>query len=138
MAGKASDAIAAARTDLAAVVAAELAKCAKCGQCTSVCPVYAQKNAEAYCARGKLILARSLSHQTLSPSPELREMLDNCLLCLACVKNCGSAVRLDKVVMAARQVLVLEQGQSLLREYLHKDRFTIYLPSSREVSHGKV
>jgi len=115
MATDAPGAITAARTALASVVAEELAKCAKCGQCASVCPVFARKNSEMYCARGKLVLARSLADRTLAPSRELREMLDNCLLCLACVKNCGSAVRLDKVVMAARQLLVLEQGQPLIK-----------------------
>ena len=115
MAGDPSATIAAAEAALASVVADELAKCAKCGQCMSVCPIYAQKNSEAYCARGKLILARSLADQTLAPSPELREMLDNCLLCLACVKNCGSAVRLDKVIRAARRLLVLKQGQPLIK-----------------------
>ena len=111
----AADPVAAARAELAVAVSAELAKCAKCGQCASVCPIYAQKNAESYCARGKLILARSLADQTLPASPEIREMLDNCLVCLACVKNCGSGVRLDKVVMAARRLLVLEQGQPFVK-----------------------
>ena len=111
----ASDTVSAARKELADIVAAELAKCAKCGQCASVCPIYAQKNAESYCARGKLILARSLADQTLPATPAIREMLDNCLVCLACVKNCGSAVRLDKVVMAARRLLVLEQGQPFVK-----------------------
>lgn len=111
----ASDAVTAARKELACVVAAELAKCAKCGQCASVCPIYAENNLESYCARGKLILARSLAEQALAATPELREIVDNCLVCLACVKNCGSAVRLDKVVMAARRLLVLEQGQPFVK-----------------------
>lgn len=120
------------RGELALLVEAELAKCAKCGACASVCPIYAQKNEEAYCARGKLLLARSLASGGLHPGPRIREMLENCLLCLACRSNCGSGVRLDQVVMAARRLLTAKQGQPLVKQLI----FRSLLPSPRRMRAG--
>ena len=113
--------------ELAEVVKRELSKCAKCGQCASVCPIYSEKNEEGYSARGKLVLARSLANGELEMTPKIREMLENCLVCMACVANCSSNVRMDQVVMAARRLLVRETGQPLLKKII----FRSLLPSAQ-------
>lgn len=107
--------IEAARRHLAEISKQELSKCARCGSCASVCPIYAEKNEESYCARGKLMLARDLAAGRLQASAAVRERLENCLVCMACNSNCGSNVRLDKVVLAARRLLVLAKGQNIIK-----------------------
>lgn len=93
-----------------ASVADELAKCAKCGECRSVCPVFAHGGRERHVARGKLGLAEAVRTGELGLSDAFDEVANNCLLCLACVSNCGSGVRVDRVIRAARADLASHRG----------------------------
>ena len=100
-----------ARRKLDALLRTELARCAKCGACAAVCPVYAETRNEAFCARGKLMLAKALLEDKIRAGAHTRDIFNNCLVCMACVKNCGSSVRFDHVITAAREVLVAQNGQ---------------------------
>jgi glycolate oxidase iron-sulfur subunit len=100
---------------LAGIVRRESARCAKCGACAAVCPVYAEKRHEAFCARGKLMLAKALVEDRLESTDSIQDIFNNCLVCLACVKNCGSGVRVDEVVTAAREVLLARQGRQVAK-----------------------
>ncbi|MBP3730537.1 MAG: (Fe-S)-binding protein [Mailhella sp.] len=92
------------------LVAEELKRCSKCGSCASICPIYAEKKTEAYCSRGKLKLAQaSLAHPG-KLSDKTAAIFNDCLFCLACRENCPGGVRMDKVLLAARELLV-EQGK---------------------------
>lgn len=83
-------------------LAPELERCAKCGECRRVCPVFAAEPQEKYVARGRLTLVEALAAGEITPSDGVRDALDNCLLCLACVRHCGSQVAVDLLVTAAR------------------------------------
>ncbi len=109
-----------ARAELKRVLEPELAKCAKCGSCTSVCPIYAEKLSEAYCARGKLQLAKDVAAGVRDVTDRAEEIFNNCLVCLACVKNCMSGVRLDRVVPAVRAVLVAEGLEAVGKRLLYR------------------
>jgi len=91
------------------ILTEELRKCSKCGSCASVCPVYAEKLSEAYCSRGKMLLARDVVRHGGETTARLAEIFNNCLVCLACRENCPGGVRMDKVVLAARALLA-EKG----------------------------
>lgn len=112
------------RAKLEKTLRRELAKCAKCGACAAVCPVYAEMKHEAFCARGKLMLAKALVEGRLEPASVTQDIFNDCLICMACVKNCGSGVRFDQVITAARELLVAQKGQQpvkrvALRHVLH-------------------
>jgi glycolate oxidase iron-sulfur subunit len=100
-----------ARRKLAALLRRELSKCAKCGACAAVCPVYAETRHEAFSARGKLMLAKALTEGRLAGTKNAQDIFNNCLVCMACVKNCGSGVRADHVITAARELMVAHRGQ---------------------------
>ena len=91
----------------------ELDKCIRCGDCRTVCPVFREELAERYTARGKLQILRALAVGELEPQDGAREVFDNCLLCTGCADRCGSGVRADRMILAARAVFARERGLSL-------------------------
>jgi glycolate oxidase iron-sulfur subunit len=112
-------------------VADELQKCARCGECRSVCPVFDALQWEKYAARGKVALTRAVLSGQLELSPAYAEVVENCLLCLACVENCGSGVRLDRIIMEARHELVRTRGLSPVKKLAHR-----LLQSGRQLLDG--
>jgi glycolate oxidase iron-sulfur subunit len=110
-AGSGSGPASAARLKLAAILRRELPRCAKCGACAAVCPVYAETQHESFSARGKLMLARTLVEGGLEGGKNAQDIFNNCLVCMACVKNCGSGVRVDHVITAARELMAAQAGQ---------------------------
>ncbi len=109
-----------AREHFLAVLTEELGKCSKCGSCTGVCPVYGVMRSESYCSRGKMMLARNLAEGRQSITEQVMEIFDNCLVCLACVKNCPGNVRMDSVVAAARAFIADAIGQPLGKKILYR------------------
>ncbi len=84
----------------------ELMPCVRCGQCRSVCPVFLVRGVESDAPRGKVALVRALLEGTIGPSDSLFEKIDQCLLCQTCVQDCPSGVRVDRIIIAARERLV--------------------------------
>jgi glycolate oxidase iron-sulfur subunit len=101
--------------DLLGRAAGIASACDRCGSCTTVCPLYAQKDLEASCARGKNNLALALAQGLLEPSPELLEKMNFCLLCRACVVNCPTKVATDEAMIQVRQHLVDQLGGPALK-----------------------
>lgn len=96
--------------ELLTVVREEIYKCIRCGECRTVCPVFREKPAERYTARGKMIIAEALATGQLEMNAQVREALDNCLLCTGCVSRCSSGARADRVIAAARWAFAKELG----------------------------
>lgn len=109
-----------ARAELKRILEPELLKCSKCGSCTSVCPIYAEKLSEAYCSRGKLQLAKDVAAGVRDVNERAAEIFNNCLICLACTKNCMSGVRMDLVAPAVRAVLVSEGLEPMGKRLLYR------------------
>jgi len=101
-------------------IASELEKCAQCGECRSVCPVFDSLKWEKFSARGKVALTRSILSGQLALTPAYEQVVQNCLLCLACVENCSSGVRMDRIILAARNQLIVENGLPLFKRMLHQ------------------
>jgi len=96
----------------------ELMPCVRCGQCRSVCPVFLAKGVESDAPRGKVALVRALLEGKLEPSEALIEKLDQCLLCQTCVQDCPSGVRVDRIIIAARERLAGLRGVPFRKKIL--------------------
>lgn len=88
----------------------ESRKCIRCGLCQAVCPIYAEIYAEPSVARGKVRLVRELVDGNLEVTPRLREIMDLCLDCKACVANCPASVHTNDLVLATRSYIAAKTG----------------------------
>jgi glycolate oxidase len=61
----------------------------RCGFCREECPVYRVKRLETYSSRGRMLVARGLLEGILEPSPEIQEVMDECLMCGYCQARCA-------------------------------------------------
>lgn len=91
----------------------ETLRCLRCGLCHSVCPVYSETHEELSVARGKLRLARALLEGEVEVTPRMKEIMSLCLSCGACVSNCPSVIKTDKVVLATRAYATEKDGLPL-------------------------
>lgn len=80
----------------------QINRCSKCGSCREVCPVFRQLGSEPWVARARVQLAGAVRAGQLNLSRRLKQIMDTCLLCRACVERCPNGVRVDKLVLWAR------------------------------------
>ncbi|HBW36667.1 (Fe-S)-binding protein [Desulfosporosinus sp. BICA1-9] len=113
----------------------ELYRCIRCGSCTAVCPIFSVEKREMSVARGRLRLVREHLAGNLDLTPKMRDYLDLCLGCRACVVSCPPQVPTDKIIRAARAHFAIKKGQPLVRHILLKNvlvkpkHFTLVLDS---------
>ncbi|WP_236006200.1 (Fe-S)-binding protein [Paradesulfitobacterium ferrireducens] len=98
----------------------EVIRCIRCGACQSVCPVFKELQAEASVARGRVMLIRAVINKDSDLTDGFREKMSLCLMCKACVANCPSGVKVDKVVEAARAEIVRKQGLPFLKRLIFR------------------
>ncbi len=101
----------------------QINRCSKCGSCREVCPVFSEMGGEPWVARARVQLANAAIEGQLGFSRRFKEIMESCLLCKACVTHCPNGVRVDKLVLWARQEAVRKQGlpfikKSILRNVL--------------------
>ncbi|MDQ0286934.1 glycolate oxidase iron-sulfur subunit [Desulfofundulus luciae] len=101
----------------------QINRCSKCGSCREVCPVFSEMGGEPWVARARVQLANAAIEGQIDFSRRFREIMESCLLCKACVTHCPNGVRVDKLVLWARQEAVRKQGlpfikKSILRNVL--------------------
>lgn len=82
-------------------------KCMKCGKCSASCPSFNEMDIKphqfvSYVNNGDI--------EALMAS----KSLGKCLSCFACVERCPRDVKPGKIVDAARQMLIRQQGQAML------------------------
>jgi glycolate oxidase iron-sulfur subunit len=82
-----------------------LERCAKCGTCRSVCPIFKESKDETLVTRGKLALYEAALKGNLNASAQLKEILDNCLMCMKCKDKCPSLVETTELIRSAREWL---------------------------------
>ncbi|MHB1406175.1 MAG: (Fe-S)-binding protein [Desulfitobacteriaceae bacterium] len=98
----------------------EIIRCIRCGACQNVCPVFKELQAEASVARGRVMLIRAVISKDLDLTEGFREKMSLCLMCKACVANCPSGVKVDKLVEAARKEIAEKRGLSLLKKLIFR------------------
>ena len=82
-------------------------KCMKCGKCSASCPSFNEMDIKphqfvSYVNNGDI--------EALMAS----KSLGKCLSCFACIERCPRDVKPGKIVDAARQMLIRQQGQAML------------------------
>lgn len=88
-----------------------MSKCSHCGYCQAVCPVYREELLESLAARNRVqLIYRSMVKKELAMSSRLQEIIDLCLLCTSCTRNCPGQVPVDEIVIAARSEMVHTGG----------------------------
>jgi Fe-S oxidoreductase len=78
----------------------------RCGFCREECPVYRIEGYETFSCRGKMLVARGLLEGLLTPSKEMAEVLERCLLCGYCQARC--ALKNMDVIIAMRHHMASE------------------------------
>lgn len=94
----------------------DLLRCNKCGNCAAACPTYATLRRETMSSRGRVSLIDAYLAGEVPASKELHELLYMCLSCHACVPTCPNGVRVDKLVLAARERMARRDGGSAVRK----------------------
>jgi glycolate oxidase iron-sulfur subunit len=98
-----------------------LSKCNRCGFCHDSCPTYRHSQNETQVARGRIQMIRSARNDVLHTyDPESAAMVDNCLLCRACVVNCPASVPTDEIIMRCRRESAAESGFSLFHHLVYR------------------
>ncbi|KAF0817795.1 putative glycolate dehydrogenase, 2-subunit type, iron-sulfur subunit GlcF [Bacillus sp. ZZV12-4809] len=77
--------------------------CVRCGACRNVCPTLNITGREADGPRGRVLMARSLLEGDIPVNQEIKDQLDRCLLCSACVDACPIDVQVPDIVMLAKE-----------------------------------
>ncbi|MEL7564182.1 MAG: (Fe-S)-binding protein [Dehalobacterium sp.] len=96
----------------------EAIRCIKCGACQKVCPIFKEMEIESTVARGKVNLIKAVINGDVELNENFSERMYWCLACKACVENCPSGVKVDKLVIDARQKLVEDHGLSLIKKLI--------------------
>ena len=66
--------------------------CIHCGLCLRTCPTYQLSGRESASPRGRIHMMRAIAEERLTPTPEVREELDFCLVCRHCESVCPAGV----------------------------------------------
>lgn len=96
----------------------DVIRCIRCGACQNVCPVFKELQAESTVARGKIRLVRAAIEHKVELTKGFAEKMSLCLMCKACVANCGSGVRVDKLIEIARKEVAEQKGLSATKRMI--------------------
>ncbi len=79
-----------------------IADCVHCGFCLPACPTYVSWGEEMDSPRGRIDLMKGVEEHAIPLDGVVREHIDKCLGCMACVTACPSGVRYDLLIEATR------------------------------------
>jgi FAD/FMN-containing dehydrogenase/Fe-S oxidoreductase len=111
----------------------EIQACSGCGKCRSYCPVARSSRQEWAAGRGKISLIREILTGELPDSvltsAEARRVMELCINCKRCLRECPSGVDVPWVALCGRQELVAREGERLANRILTDTRLLCALGS---------
>ena len=78
--------------------------CIRCGLCLSVCPTYRASLKETESPRGRMMLARKALEGELELTPNFKDQMQKCMVCLACNDICPVGIKPADVALDMRYV----------------------------------
>lgn len=112
----------------------EIQSCSGCGKCRSYCPVARTSRQEWASARGKISLVREILSGNLPEeilaSREFREVMELCINCKRCLKECPSGVDVPWVALCGRKELLARRGESPAQRILTDTRLLCTMGSA--------
>jgi glycolate oxidase iron-sulfur subunit len=97
-------------------------KCSHCALCEAICPVYLEDMLETHVARARVdIIDQTLCKKTMPVTPRVKDIINRCLLCTSCTRECGAAVPVHEIIIAARHALYGGKRQNWLKRYILKN-----------------
>lgn len=105
---------------------AEVETCSGCGKCRSYCPIAENVQEEWAMGRGKIILLREILSGRLDSkaleTPEFKKVMDSCINCKRCLKECPSGVDIPWLSVIGRANFVKRHGEPLGNRLLANKR----------------
>lgn len=100
-------------------VSTAIDRCNRCGFCQAGCPTYKVTGVEWMTARGRIALVRGVLEGKLDlDDADLAEPLWTCLGCDGCTMHCPPGIKTDEIVDAAREALVVANGEPLVQRLI--------------------
>lgn len=97
-------------------------KCSHCAMCEAVCPVFLEDMLETHVARARVdIIDQTLYKKTMPVTPRVKDIINRCLLCTSCTRDCGAAVPVHEIIITARHALYRGKRQGWFKRYILKD-----------------
>ncbi len=90
-------------------------KCTYCQQCQNSCPVYMSEMIETDVSRARVALIKAaFIDNELPVNKRLKEIINRCMMCTTCSRDCPAGVSVDEIVAAARQLLYKGKRRNII------------------------
>jgi anaerobic glycerol-3-phosphate dehydrogenase C subunit len=100
--------------------------CSGCGKCRSYCPIARQMNEEWAIGRAKATVLREFFSGKLDPeilySSRFKEVMDSCVNCKRCLKECPSGVDIPWLALGGRAVYIEKYGEPFAQRFFSDTR----------------
>ncbi|WP_181350341.1 (Fe-S)-binding protein [Thalassobacillus sp. CUG 92003] len=104
--------------------------CVQCGYCLPACPTYETMETETHSPRGRINLVKMVAEGKAAIS-DLKEPIEKCLGCMACVTVCPTNVQYGQILEGAKEAIEDDEVKTKRQEKVEQFLFGSFFPSSR-------